>query len=228
MAQPGSKQGSLLRRLGVSDKAPLDTDCTKQLLSPQSASTTLLSPQSESTTTTAANTEADAESVGDDVTHSELGSPADELRRSGALSVDAIAGVSVPALDDGRMNVRFLVTCNAVGPGDTLLLVGSSEELGEWRPERGVRLTTSPSTFPLFEVSVPLSEGLVEWKLVIRHQDGYVEWEEGEEREVMVFSHAEPGSICLRVRFGDMEASSFSDDAAAAPVLQLQECLIMG
>eukprot|EP00741_Cyanophora_paradoxa_P005477 tig00000889_g5309.t1 len=88
-----------------------------------------------------------------------------------------------PAAATGTMYVRvqFVVRCASTGYGDGLVLVGETEELGQWRPERGLRL--EPAPFPTwrgdFAMPVPAScdDYTVRFKAVIVRSGGRVEWE---------------------------------------------------
>lgn len=61
--------------------------------------------------------------------------------------------------------------------GDSIVLCGSSEELGCWAPARGLRLQTCPDTYPVWSGSVELSGDMpVEFK-VVRLRGVGAEWE---------------------------------------------------
>ncbi len=68
--------------------------------------------------------------------------------------------------------------------GDRVLLVGDADALGAWDPSRGVELTTTPSTYPVYatgEVVLP-NPGFVQFKFVRITADGTVHWEVGNNR----------------------------------------------
>lgn len=69
--------------------------------------------------------------------------------------------------------------------GDAVVMVGEAPELGAWDPARGVRL--DGATWPRWtgHVTVPAGARL-RYKLVIVRADGRVDWEVGEDRELVV------------------------------------------
>jgi len=71
--------------------------------------------------------------------------------------------------------------CAETSFGDTLCVVGSSEELGAWDPAKGLVLSTEPTAFPHWHGASKLEarEGPVAYKLVILRSDGSMEWEDG-------------------------------------------------
>lgn len=66
--------------------------------------------------------------------------------------------------------VHFRCANGHTQPGDSVYVVGSSPELGQWDPARAVRLTDT-SEYPAWQDSIPLPPGLVlEWKCIIRSE----------------------------------------------------------
>jgi len=62
--------------------------------------------------------------------------------------------------------------------GDTALLVGSTRELGEWRPQDGVRMSTDASSYPVWTARTSLpANSHVEYKVVILRASSEVDWE---------------------------------------------------
>lgn len=66
--------------------------------------------------------------------------------------------------------------------GDTVVLVGSTAQLGSWQPSRGIRLCTDASSYPVWSVTLPLDaitagDAPPEFKLVILRASSEVEWE---------------------------------------------------
>lgn len=64
--------------------------------------------------------------------------------------------------------------------GDTVVLVGSHEMFGNWRPDRGQRMATGESTYPVWrlrDLKIPPGGGALELKAVILRADESVEWE---------------------------------------------------
>jgi len=82
---------------------------------------------------------------------------------------------------DGKDNVAFSVFAETT-PGSGVRVVGSVADLGDWCPEAGLKLTTSPGAYPRWSVSAKLPSNLaspasVEYKYVIIKPDGSVVWE---------------------------------------------------
>lgn len=74
-------------------------------------------------------------------------------------------------------NVKFEISCRHTYWGETLAVCGASPVLGEWNPEKALRLTTSPSTFPKWcSESVNIDQGTA-YKFVILQHNGNVWWE---------------------------------------------------
>jgi hypothetical protein len=94
-----------------------------------------------------------------------------------------------------------VLTFQAVGVppmqrGDQLFLAGSGAELGDWAPDKGLAFDGMPTA----TASLP-ADGVFEAKMVIRHQDGSLLWEEGTNRYLYDLS----GSTkrCFRWSHGD-------------------------
>ena len=51
-------------------------------------------------------------------------------------------------LEPGTSTYIFSVKVNETRPGDTVRIVGASENLGNWKPERGLNLKTTRDDFP--------------------------------------------------------------------------------
>ena len=94
-----------------------------------------------------------------------------------------VAGVDVPpgkvVVAPGRLppvqgpaKVRIKVKRAPTERGATVLLVGAGDRLGHWDPAKGLPL---PAT-------VELERDVYAMKLVVRHADGRIEWEDGENR----------------------------------------------
>ena len=66
--------------------------------------------------------------------------------------------------------------------GDTVVLVGSSAELGKWDPHRGLHMRTDEDSYPFWRLEVklglagPIGEAH-EFKLVVLRASGQMEWE---------------------------------------------------
>ena len=77
------------------------------------------------------------------------------------------------------MLVNFEVRVETVY-GDTVVVVGSTPQLGSWNPERGVRMYTDELSYPVWRANQWLEcEGNtpLEYKCVIMRASGSVEWE---------------------------------------------------
>ncbi|KAL8452397.1 hypothetical protein Emed_001402 [Eimeria media] len=84
--------------------------------------------------------------------------------------------------------VVFECRCSSTVPGQWLAVVGSASQLGAWDAQRGVKMQTTASSFPVWsspEVWLPSSEGVhtpesgVEFKFVISGPDPHrVQWEQ--------------------------------------------------
>ena len=82
----------------------------------------------------------------------------------------------------GRLFVRcsIEVRCEHTTFGDTVVITGSADQFGSWRPERGLRLMTDESSFPIWRCEPLLRGGAVdeiEYKFVIVRADGSIDWE---------------------------------------------------
>lgn len=65
--------------------------------------------------------------------------------------------------------------------GDRVLLVGDLPEAGAWDPAGGVEL--SPEDWPIWRGALTMTAGVrLAYKLVVRHADGSVTWESGDDR----------------------------------------------
>mmetsp|Transcript_20449 Transcript_20449/g.70809 ORF Transcript_20449/g.70809 Transcript_20449/m.70809 type:complete len:570 (+) Transcript_20449:67-1776(+) len=110
--------------------------------------------------------------------------------------------------------VMWDVVCARTAPGDELVVVGSSEELGAWDPRRGVVLSSLSSAFPKWSGSTWLryTDPETTWKLVICSQAGFVEWEDGQNRPLPGHSGQRPLDLriasCTFGDFGEAHESS--------------------
>ncbi|QAU25282.1 DUF1921 domain-containing protein [Dyella sp. M7H15-1] len=116
----------------------------------------------------------------------------------------------LPALshDDGKIriwhtgpaaasvNVTFRCDNGKTQTGDSVYVVGSSPELGNWDPAKAVRLT-DVSTYPTWKgsIALPGQQG-VEWKCIIRNEADASQvksWQPGSDNEVIVMQDASTG-----------------------------------
>lgn len=83
------------------------------------------------------------------------------------------------------VEVTFDALCGGTAWGDQLVLVGDQPELGGWDPAEGVEL--SGETWPHWRGTITLPIGVrLAYKLLVRHPDGRLAWERGENRRLAV------------------------------------------
>ncbi|CAE7326129.1 unnamed protein product [Symbiodinium sp. CCMP2592] len=93
--------------------------------------------------------------------------------------------VPVPFMPQMEINQEVVldVYCTETEVGDTVIVVGSCEELGQWNPISGLQLSTSHETFPRWRGSVHLKSTDFEFKLMIVNvKKKSAEWETSENR----------------------------------------------
>jgi len=121
--------------------------------------------------------------------------------------------VRVPRTPASTNCATWKVVCTDTKPSDRLIVVGSTPELGSWDPERGVTLSTVPSSYPTwFGRTLLGGEAEGKWKLVIKHQDGSSTWETGGDR--LLAKHHGGGERSLRC---SVFRAHFGDTAEASP-----------
>ena len=95
--------------------------------------------------------------------------------------------------------------------GDTVVITGSSEQLGHWQPERGLRLSTNEHTYPAWRCSEPLvmSRLDVEYKLVImRAPNATPEWEPLDDNRNRVLPLTRLGpTVSVAIGWGELSSS---------------------
>ena len=72
------------------------------------------------------------------------------------------------------------VQCSCTGPGDTVVVVGSCPELGNWKAERGLPLCTSQELYPKWTGTLQIESRAacdVQFKLAILRPSSH-EWEQ--------------------------------------------------
>ncbi|MEW2298190.1 CBM20 domain-containing protein [Streptomyces sp. NPDC006743] len=112
----------------------------------------------------------------------------------GVLLAGLLAGTAPHARAATTENVSVTFGVQAVMEGETLLLSGSSPELGAWDPAKAVPLGTTPSAYPHWSTSVQLPVGVtVQYKYLKRSPAGTVTWESIPNRTLTV-SRDTPGN----------------------------------
>mmetsp|Transcript_108589 Transcript_108589/g.231928 ORF Transcript_108589/g.231928 Transcript_108589/m.231928 type:complete len:635 (+) Transcript_108589:146-2050(+) len=129
----------------------------------------------------------------------------------------------MPLVDPGKpiSSKCCLVLCEAIcsftQPGDSLVVVGSTSELGNWNPKKGFRLSTDGSIFPRWCGAICLlgtsnsragdasrARPVTSWKFVIERSNGLLDWELGDDRTFTLPSGEDGVQAChLSGRFGD-------------------------
>jgi hypothetical protein len=108
--------------------------------------------------------------------------------------------------------VQFHVHCDCSQPGEVVALVGGSPALGSWDPWQAIVCTTTAEEFPIWSspiVRVPvLHDQKMEFKLLLQGE-GYVNWEKGENHEVIVPEHVQDDEqVMVKCGWGVAEVSS--------------------
>eukprot|EP00930_Biecheleria_cincta_P050834 TRINITY_DN35_c0_g1_i1.p1 TRINITY_DN35_c0_g1~~TRINITY_DN35_c0_g1_i1.p1 ORF type:complete len:1420 (-),score=339.92 TRINITY_DN35_c0_g1_i1:146-3802(-) len=135
-------------------------------------------------------------------------SDARDLPDAAEVSGPASVFASPPLVAGGSENeVRFEVVCSSTDVGDVLRLVGSCPELGVWDVTRGLKLSTTEASFPIWHTSCIFSRrGSIDWKLVIQRAAGNEDWEPHTNRTLSLpSSHRGPWKV--RVEFARMGSS---------------------
>lgn len=113
-------------------------------------------------------------------------------------------------------NIVFQVKCSTQ-PGEDVRVVGCSSQLGDWMPARGVRLQTTPDTYPFWKSeSIALSED-TEYKYVVvkSQKEGEVRWEGCANRRIPTTNHYH--SITVEDCFGDDSAQNVRPTVVERP-----------
>ncbi len=105
----------------------------------------------------------------------------------------------------GALTTRLPITASGVtlGEGDELVLTGSGRALGNWNPSEPAGLFAERDGQLVLELDAP-SETVLEVKLVLRHPDGSVTWQEGENRYLHVPKPLPPADTLLGLVMRDM------------------------
>ena len=125
--------------------------------------------------------------------------------------------------------VLFEVAAPMVGGDNVLAISGNSESLGEWDPQRAIRL--SNADYPLWKGNIP-AEGLdpaTEFKfLIINRTNGeVVAWEGGSNRRVGVSANVTDATVLAGMRFIN-SMDLWKGAGTAIPVFSLRSYDDMG
>eukprot|EP00747_Dinoflagellata_sp_TGD_P162251 gnl/TRDRNA2_/TRDRNA2_179647_c0_seq1.p1 gnl/TRDRNA2_/TRDRNA2_179647_c0~~gnl/TRDRNA2_/TRDRNA2_179647_c0_seq1.p1 ORF type:complete len:551 (+),score=64.95 gnl/TRDRNA2_/TRDRNA2_179647_c0_seq1:50-1702(+) len=128
---------------------------------------------------------------------------------------------SAEAINKQRAEVLWVVSCNNTAPGDSVVIVGSTEELGEWDIAKGLWLS-SGAMFPEWHIrsKLPISTTKVsEYKIVVVNADGHpVEWEPGNNRKLVLPENPRPGHAwVVQVKFGEAARQARTDSEFSWP-----------
>jgi glycosidase len=93
------------------------------------------------------------------------------------LLAENIDATAVERASSGRRAVRWDVRGVTLGDDESVVVVGSGPELGEWAP------VAAPSASAALELPVG---GMFDYKLVVRGPRGTARWEEGQNRHLFV------------------------------------------
>eukprot|EP00928_Gymnodinium_smaydae_P069051 TRINITY_DN5241_c0_g1_i4.p1 TRINITY_DN5241_c0_g1~~TRINITY_DN5241_c0_g1_i4.p1 ORF type:complete len:456 (-),score=72.00 TRINITY_DN5241_c0_g1_i4:187-1554(-) len=100
--------------------------------------------------------------------------------------------------------------------GDRVVIVGSSDALGAWRPWHGTDIWTDETTYPVWSGNVQLDQndfdalqrGNLEFKFVVLQPHGAVLWEPGSNRSTTAEALDRSKKHCAPMIFGDTSHSS--------------------
>ena len=98
-----------------------------------------------------------------------------------------------------RREVRFEVAGVELAAGEALFLTGSGQELGVWKPERGLGPFAADGQL---RAELPI-HGAYEYKLVVKGADGEARWEQGANRALFV--SAGDGALRARLAWGESQ-----------------------
>mmetsp|Transcript_1376 Transcript_1376/g.3168 ORF Transcript_1376/g.3168 Transcript_1376/m.3168 type:complete len:204 (+) Transcript_1376:42-653(+) len=132
----------------------------------------------------------------------------DRLRLRGGFDAASVAdGLAQEAAKLGKVAVTFEVSVPHIrpahGPPVKVMIVGSTPELGDWKPEQGISLITTPESFPIFTGVIFMEpNSKIEYKYaVVKAQpggDGLQSQWEAQNREI---TSAQPGAMLVKNTF---------------------------
>lgn len=117
--------------------------------------------------------------------------------------------LDAPSNGDDRF-VFLIIDCPDTSWGDDVAIVGNVAEFGAWDPANGIPMLTTVNLFPIWfgvaRLRSPSED--VSWKVVVRRNDGKVEWENCPDRTFCFARSAPNAEVCaLRASFGCWEIS---------------------
>eukprot|EP00931_Biecheleriopsis_adriatica_P073332 TRINITY_DN47639_c0_g1_i1.p1 TRINITY_DN47639_c0_g1~~TRINITY_DN47639_c0_g1_i1.p1 ORF type:complete len:540 (-),score=97.11 TRINITY_DN47639_c0_g1_i1:27-1646(-) len=130
-------------------------------------------------------------------------------------------------------NVKFEICCRHTYWGETLAVCGASPALGEWDPQKSLRLTTSPGTFPKWcSGPVNIEQGTA-YKFVILQHDNNVWWETQKNRQlpqdipsgscVVVAAQFERPGVVFEAKFEISSVNTFKFGKPGMSAIELRE-----
>jgi len=105
--------------------------------------------------------------------------------------------------------------------GDVVVLVGSTDRLGNWDPHKGVQMETSEDAYPIWQTWITGCLPPCEFKFVILCGTGGVEWEQNANRSL------KPLTNRFHAILGDERSVSRTCDSDAALFARRQEKLLL-
>eukprot|EP00775_Hariotina_reticulata_P004065 gene4065-4312_t len=110
----------------------------------------------------------------------------------------------------GKVNVQFVVPEYFTNWGQVLKVVGSLEELGNWKVEKAPQMTWHDGHTWTLDVQLPV--GAINFKVVMQEPHGGVRWEQGTDRSVLIpqtttATGAPVGQVGVTCSFNDVSNS---------------------
>ncbi|CAD8080260.1 unnamed protein product [Paramecium sonneborni] len=119
----------------------------------------------------------------------------------------------------------------------TVLIVGNNPQLGDWNPQNGIKLITTPEMYPVWINELPLEvepNQILEFKIVINDGINF-QWEIGankliqiiSQKTIVVLTFNQPSLIIHNIRklFSNTDLTNITESSARKISIQLQEKL---
>mmetsp|Transcript_9146 Transcript_9146/g.20360 ORF Transcript_9146/g.20360 Transcript_9146/m.20360 type:complete len:984 (+) Transcript_9146:53-3004(+) len=107
-------------------------------------------------------------------------------KKNGSAAAPPAPAASASTLPKDQVcSIMFEVDCGATKVGEHVAIVGSTPDIGSWEPKKAVPCETSATTFPVWSSTAKTlfaAGGKVEFKIIIRADNGNARWEHGENR----------------------------------------------